>query len=298
MRETVRFKGFRSPNYTQVPDELFDELLADVSGAELKVLLYVMRRTFGFKKGSDRISKSQLETGITRTNGQVLDRGTGLSRRAIRLAVQSLVTKNILLKKTNFSGRHGHEATEYALNIIGSTPWVQTTPGGVRGRVESTPGHAHHLRADARRKSTQALGRGVPPQDTGDKKDVDVRTISRNEDGVASLASVHDTIALRRSRGARSTSGPPSDRVAYLTDALADACSDHKPISLHTFRVIAERLGESATWQLISLMNEAQRDGLIKRATRGAYLVGMAKQIAKQRGVDLGFRPTGERRLA
>ena len=54
--------------------------------------------------------------------------------------------------------------------------------------------------------------------------------------------------------------------------------------------MIAEGLGESATWQLISLANEAQRDGLIKRATKGAYLVGMAKQIAKQRGVDLGFK--------
>ena len=100
MPERFHFQGFRSPNYTQVPDEFFDELLSLLSFGELKVLLYVMRRTFGFKKGSDRISKSQLETGITRTNGQVLDRGTGLSRRAIRLAVQSLIKKNILLKKS------------------------------------------------------------------------------------------------------------------------------------------------------------------------------------------------------
>ena len=29
-------EGFRSPNYTPVPDELFDELLVELSGAELK----------------------------------------------------------------------------------------------------------------------------------------------------------------------------------------------------------------------------------------------------------------------
>src|SRR5437763_14385628 len=81
------FRGFRSPTYTIVPDEVFDELLADISGAELKILLYVIRRTFGFKKGSDRISKAQLEHGIQRRDGTVIDRGTGLSRRAIRLAV-------------------------------------------------------------------------------------------------------------------------------------------------------------------------------------------------------------------
>ncbi len=36
----LNFKGFISPRYTQVPDELFDELMAHLSGAELKVLLY------------------------------------------------------------------------------------------------------------------------------------------------------------------------------------------------------------------------------------------------------------------
>lgn len=33
------FCGFRSPNTTPIPDEVFDELLADLSGAEVKVLL-------------------------------------------------------------------------------------------------------------------------------------------------------------------------------------------------------------------------------------------------------------------
>jgi hypothetical protein len=45
-----QFTGYASPNYTPVPDELFDEQLPDLSGAELKVLLYVIRRTFGFKR--------------------------------------------------------------------------------------------------------------------------------------------------------------------------------------------------------------------------------------------------------
>jgi hypothetical protein len=32
------FAGFSSPNYTPVPDELFDDLLPVLSGAEVKVL--------------------------------------------------------------------------------------------------------------------------------------------------------------------------------------------------------------------------------------------------------------------
>ncbi len=49
-QQLLRFKGFISPRYTQVPDALFDELMAYLSGAELKVLLYIIRRTLGFKK--------------------------------------------------------------------------------------------------------------------------------------------------------------------------------------------------------------------------------------------------------
>ena len=52
---TPQFQGFYVPNSTQVPDTLFDELMADLSGAELKVVLYIIRRTFGFKRQSDTI---------------------------------------------------------------------------------------------------------------------------------------------------------------------------------------------------------------------------------------------------
>jgi len=144
-----KFRGFASPNYTMVPDELFDELMPDLSGAELKVLLYIVRRTFGFKKGSDRISKAQLENGIRTKDGRILDRGTGLSRRAIRLAVDSLVEKNILLKFRHESPDRGYEATEYALNVVGVGP----TPG-----VKSTQGLGY--------KVPKPLGREVPIQYT------------------------------------------------------------------------------------------------------------------------------------
>jgi hypothetical protein len=63
-QQIFRFKGFISPRYTQVPDALFDELMAYLSGAELKVLLYIIRRTFGFKKESDNISLRQICNGI------------------------------------------------------------------------------------------------------------------------------------------------------------------------------------------------------------------------------------------
>jgi hypothetical protein len=92
--------------------------MARLAPAELKVTLYVARRTFGFKKGSDRISASQFERGITKGGGQILDYGTGLSRRAVYLALDSLTKKGILLRSRHSSPEHGDEPNEYALNII------------------------------------------------------------------------------------------------------------------------------------------------------------------------------------
>ena len=88
-QQLLQFKGFISPRYTQVPDALFDELMAYLSGAELKVLLYIIRRTFGFKKDSDTISLKQICQGITTREGDVLDKGTGLSLSTVQIALRA-----------------------------------------------------------------------------------------------------------------------------------------------------------------------------------------------------------------
>src|SRR5262245_18045437 len=112
------FSGFRSPNYTPVPDELFDELLAQLTGAELKVLLYVMRRTFGFKKTSDNISLSQITEGIVTRDGRRLDHGTVLAKSTAAIAVNGLVQKNVIIKVRNREPGRGDIPTTYALNIL------------------------------------------------------------------------------------------------------------------------------------------------------------------------------------
>lgn len=61
-----------------------------MSGAELKALLYILRRPLGFKKEADRISLSQICGGIVTHEGQRLDRGTGLARSTAITAIHSL----------------------------------------------------------------------------------------------------------------------------------------------------------------------------------------------------------------
>src|SRR3954470_5779397 len=124
----LHFKGFISPQYTQVPGELFDDLMAHLSGAELKVLLYIIRRTFGFKKDSDNISLKQICNGITTKEGEVLDRGTGLSLSSVQLAMKGLIEKQCVITVRNRSKEKGDEPTTYSLNVL---PYTENRQGGI-----------------------------------------------------------------------------------------------------------------------------------------------------------------------
>ncbi len=123
-----KFRGFRSPAYTITPDELYDELLSQLNGSELKVLLYIVRRTFGFKKKSDNISTNQIMNGIKTKDGRRLDTGTGLSNRAVINAVKTLEAKNIIIANRRIDKEKGNLPTRYSLNIL--PPYEKTSQGG------------------------------------------------------------------------------------------------------------------------------------------------------------------------
>lgn len=161
----TKFPGFSSPSFTQVPNEVFDTLLPDLSKPELKVLLYVIRRTFGFGKNSDAISLRQIAEGITTRDGQVLDRGTGLPRSSVANATKSLVEKGILEVRQVRDEAGDFTTNIYSLRFIVPTEVVQpvdhpspnagqgwssqTTTGG----PASGPGVVQHL--DPQKKDVQ-----------------------------------------------------------------------------------------------------------------------------------------------
>jgi hypothetical protein len=115
--EPYEFAGFLSSNTTPVPDVLFDELLLQLDNAELRVLLYIIRRTYGFKKRSDDISISQMVDGIKRKDGTVLDGGTGMAKSSVTRALSGLLAKRIIVARRNQSRERGNEPTTYALRL-------------------------------------------------------------------------------------------------------------------------------------------------------------------------------------
>ena len=159
------FRGFDGPNYTQVPDALFDELLAFLSGSETKVLLYIIRRTFGFKRDSDTISLSQMLTGITTRDGKVLDHGTGLSKPSLLRALRSLQEQRIIFTERRRSAERGDEPTVYRLNIR-EEPRGKKTSLPVVKKVDQGGGQETSPGPWAKKLTTQETGE----QETGEQE--------------------------------------------------------------------------------------------------------------------------------
>ena len=126
------FEGFYTPRFTQVPNTLFDELLPELGLGELKVLLYIMRRTFGFHKDADRISLHQIEA------------GTGLSRKSISAAVASLEEQGmVLVARSQSEGVHG--INTYSLRLregsyASKPPRAEVVTLSNHGREDTSPG--------------------------------------------------------------------------------------------------------------------------------------------------------------
>jgi predicted transcriptional regulator len=123
------FQGFVNPTTTPTPDLLFDHIMQDLNESEIKVLLYIIRRTYGFKKNTDDISLNQLVDGIKTKDGKVLDRGTGLSKSTVKRALQSLKEKNLIDAIQNKDPQKGNLPTTYSLKMS-DTPRPTGRPRG------------------------------------------------------------------------------------------------------------------------------------------------------------------------
>src|SRR6185369_13496490 len=91
------------PNYTQTPNELFDYWLPHLKEGELKVLLVIMRKTFGWHKTHDEISISQLS------------KLTGMREETVAMAAKSLQNKGVINRQV--IGPIGQQKTIYSLIV-------------------------------------------------------------------------------------------------------------------------------------------------------------------------------------
>jgi hypothetical protein len=169
------FEGIDSPNGTIFPDILLDRVMAHLSGAEFKVLAYIVRRTFGFKKDADTISLDQICHGIARRDGSVLDEGTGLTRKTAIVALKGLEDKGVITVHRRCSPTRGSLPSSFALRFRATAPAAapaddEMDDDGVNDGLGANDGQPVHRTAPGSAAGTaRASGGGEKGNPQGDR---------------------------------------------------------------------------------------------------------------------------------
>jgi len=108
------FPGFPDPYQSWNFPNVINGYVRTLTGGEFKVLWYIIRHTYGWQKTEDAIDLTQFEEGIRKKNGDMVDGGTGLSRKTIIRSIQGLERKGFIIAKRTKGGRGLDYTNKYA----------------------------------------------------------------------------------------------------------------------------------------------------------------------------------------
>ena len=154
---------------TATPDWVFDDVAPDLDKAPLKVLLYIVRRTSGFRKSADAISLNQFQHGITTRDGRQLDKGAGVKNRTVLLrALDELEARGIIAHQDALHADGGNATTVYYLlgpdqrgSAASALPRLPHDAGGVRPPHPPLVRPPHPQQTDV--PTNRNIERSVPP---------------------------------------------------------------------------------------------------------------------------------------
>lgn len=99
------FDGFDSPqsNYFRMPNQWIELQVGITSLAELKVILYILRHTWGFHEYEKprHITTDEFIHGRKKKDGSRYDSGTGLSNRSVIDGLRKAVKDGFLVVETD-----------------------------------------------------------------------------------------------------------------------------------------------------------------------------------------------------
>ncbi len=132
-----QFLGFSKPksNYSKLP-HVFVEYLPRISSlAELKVLLYILRHTWGYSEFDrpKRITLDEFQNGRKKKDGERLDSGIGMSINAIKDGIRRAVEQGFIIQTSDGRDK-ARSSHEYTLNMRVSE--VDPLPSEVDPRSE------------------------------------------------------------------------------------------------------------------------------------------------------------------
>lgn len=148
------FPGFQAPQYTPIPDQLFDIVMNHLTAGELRTLLYIMRHTFGYKKDGDRLSAMQLAEGIRRRDGSYADHGTGLTVRQVRKVIAQLEELGLIVVSRAI-GENGSQINYYTVRMA-------DVEEAIGGELQDTPGVNSRTPPPVNSRTPQGVNPGTP----------------------------------------------------------------------------------------------------------------------------------------
>lgn len=125
---SARFPGYAAGRRVRLPLLVFDKLLAELSGAELKVLLYVLRHTFCVGAADEIMPMARLVE------------NAGLSLRHTRLAVTGLTARGVIQVQHRQDPERGKLPSQFGIKVIGEAAPFTTVPAvpGMQARTART----------------------------------------------------------------------------------------------------------------------------------------------------------------
>lgn len=154
MSEQPIWEGFSIPfkNFFKVPYNFIEALPLMDSMAELKVVLYVLRHTWGFQEFGDgkKITIDEFVQGRKLKNRERMDSGTGLSEKAVRLGIERAINHGFLECEVDDSDL-GRIKRYFRLSVLEEEDPQEEEPetSGPRARKEYSvsPARLRQLRA-------------------------------------------------------------------------------------------------------------------------------------------------------
>lgn len=260
-RNGFRFDGFSSPNGTLVPDELFDVLAPGLSEAELRVCLYIIRRTFGFKKQADDISLRQMVDGIQTRDGRVLDNGAGVVKSAAARAVKGLVEKGVVIAVRNRSADKGNEPTTYALRFKGEET----------GSAKGSEAHAGDPLSSKRTRVVLQENTPLSSKRTHKKQFLQETESSKGDDSSTASDSM-------RAGGTSRVDDATAELTAALGDAAHLASNRSQARNLQARSGLSEEQFAARMYEALSITRDRARAGDV--GTQAAYFFAVLRDLA------------------
>src|SRR3989440_2066351 len=201
------FAGFSTPeaNFFRLPNEWTDITAHVTSLAEMKLVEYVLRHTWGYSEFNmvKKITTDELMYGRKRKSGERIDNGTGLSKPSVIAGLKSAVEHGLLEEETDDSDK-ARIKKYYKLKM--------------RKPIEEDEPEKEETHADV--------------------KNVNIGVKSFNSRGKQSLhRSEKDT--LERYNNVTKYNAKDTDEVAYYAGLLAEKLGDQK--SLTYYKVACRR---------------------------------------------------------